>query len=159
MEVKVGMADMKVCSGSDSIITLGLGSCVGVILYDPTAKVCGMLHAMLPDSTAVRNHANPVKFVDTGMDELYKAVVAKGANPRRLIAKVAGGAEMFGNTARSSISKVGSRNVEAVHAKLKTMGIPIKAEDTGSNYGRTVIFYPANGEYHIKRIGKEVFII
>ena len=67
MEIKVGMADMNVCSGDDSIITLGLGSCVGVVLWDPSAKVCGMVHVMLPDSTAISQNTNRAKFADTGL--------------------------------------------------------------------------------------------
>lgn len=159
MEIKVGMADMNVCSGSDSITTLGLGSCVGIILWDPTAKICGMLHAMLPDSTAIRNNANIAKFVDSGIDELLKRVIAKGANRKHLVAKVAGGAQMFAIQGNSPLIRVGERNVEASKEKLKKLQIPLKAEDTGGSRGRTVTFYPATGEYHIKTVGKDTSII
>ena len=155
MEVKVGMADMNVCASPDSIITLGLGSCVGLVLYDSTTKICGMVHVMLPDSTSIGVGNNPAKFADTGVEELLKMVVAKGAKKERLIAKMAGGAQMFSVNKDSPMLRVGERNVAAVKAELKKLGIRLVAEDTGENYGRTVIFYPETGEYLIRAIGKE----
>ena len=90
--IKVGMADLNVCKAPDVITTLGLGSCIGLVLYDPVTKVGGMVHYMLPDSTKVRNNSNIAKFGDTGIRELLKRVVAAGASKPRLIAKIAGGA-------------------------------------------------------------------
>ena len=155
MEIKVGMADMNVCSSPDSIITLGLGSCVGVVLYDPVTKICGMVHVMLPDSTTISNNSNIAKFADTGVEALLKMVISKGADRKRLISKIAGGAQMFSVNKDSPMLRVGERNVAAVKAKLKELGIRLVAEDTGLNYGRTVIFYPETGEYLIRAIGKE----
>ena len=159
MEIKVGMADLNVCSGSDSITTLGLGSCVGVVLWDPKAKVCGMVHVMLPDSTSIRNNTNIAKFADSGIDELLRRVLAKGAKRQNLVAKIAGGAKMFSIQNKSDLISIGERNVEASKKKLKELSIPLKASDTGETYGRTVTFYPETGEYHIKRVGKELKII
>lgn len=155
MEVKVGMADMNVCCSPDSIITLGLGSCVGAVLYDPTTKICGMVHVMLPDSTAISNNSNVAKFADTGVEALLDMVLKKGAKREKLIAKIAGGAQMFSANKTSPMLRVGERNVAAVKDKLKQLGIRLVAEDTGNNYGRTVIFYPETGEYLIRAIGKE----
>lgn len=159
MEIKVGMADMNICTGSDSITTLGLGSCVGVVIWDPASKICGMVHVMLPDSTLIRNNTNVAKFADSGIDELLKRVLAKGAKRQNLIAKIAGGAKMFSVNNKSDLISIGDRNVEASIKKLKELKIPLKAQDTGETYGRTVTFYPENGEYHIKRVGREVKII
>ncbi len=155
MEVKVGMADMNVCASPDSIITLGLGSCVGLVLYDPSTKICGMVHVMLPDSKSIGVGNNLAKFADTGVEELLKMVVKKGAKKERLVAKMAGGAQMFSVNKDSPMLRVGERNVAAVKEELKKLGIRLIAEDTGENYGRTVIFYPENGEYLIRAIGKE----
>ena len=155
MEIKVGMADLNICESPDSITTLGLGSCVGVVLWDPFVKVCGMVHVMLPDSTAISNNQNSAKFADTGIEELLKKVLDKGAKKNRLVAKIAGGAQMFTVNSNSSMLRVGERNVEAVKTKLQQLGILLKAEDTGENFGRTVIFYPETGEYYIRAIGKE----
>lgn len=159
MEIKVGMADLNVCSGTDSITTLGLGSCVGVVLWDPTTKICGMAHVMLPDSTSIRNNSNVAKFADSGIEELLKRVLAKGARRQNLVAKIAGGAQMFSVNNKTDLIAVGARNVEASIKKLKELRIPLKAQDTGMNYGRTVTFYPETGQYHIKRVGKETKII
>ena len=153
-QIKVGMADLNVCSSPDSIITLGLGSCVGVILYDPVKKIAGMLHAMLPDSTAIRNNINRPKFVDTGMDDLLEKMLRAGAVKGRMVAKIAGGAQMFGFSSNNEMGRIGEKNVSASKKKLISFGIPLIAEDTGLNYGRTVEFFPDTGKYLIKAVGK-----
>lgn len=154
--IRVGMADLDICLPPNSITTLGLGSCVGIVLYDPVKKISGMAHIMLPDSSKVRNNSNAAKFADTGLDELLKRVVAAGAQKTALVAKIAGGAQMFAFSSQSDTLRVGDRNVEAVKAKLKSMGIKIVAEDTGDSYGRTIEFYPESGELLIKAVGKSV---
>ncbi len=155
MEIKVGMADLNVCGSPDSITTLGLGSCVGVVLYDPIVKKCGMVHVMLPDSKAITNNQNVAKFADTGIEECLRRVLALGAKKERLVAKIAGGAQMFSINTNNAMLRVGDRNVEAVRKKLGELNIPILAADTGDSYGRTVIFYPETGSYLIRAIGKE----
>ncbi len=152
--IKVGMADLNICKSPDGITTLGLGSCVGVALRDPVTKVGGLLHAMLPDSTVVKNNTCVEKFVDSGLDELVKRMVKAGASRSRLEAKLAGGAQMFAFQRNSDLVKVGERNAEAARKKLRAMHIKLLAEDTGLNYGRTVIYYPETGEYVIKAVGK-----
>ena len=154
MEIKVGMADMNVCISPDSIITLGLGSCVGVVLYDPSTKICGMVHVMLPDSTIIGSNKNVAKFADTGVKELYNRVLAKGARKERLVAKIAGGAQMFSANKNSTSLNVGERNVAGVKKALRELRIRVVAEDTGLNYGRTVTFFPETGDYLIRSIGK-----
>lgn len=152
--IKVGMADLKVCKSPDGLTTLGLGSCVGVALRDPITKVGGLLHAMLPDSTVIKNNTCVEKFVDSGLEELVKQMVKAGANKSRLEAKLAGGAQMFAFQRNSDLVKVGARNAEAARKKLSAMRIKLLAEDTGLNYGRTVIYYPETGIYVIKAVGK-----
>lgn len=154
--IKVGMADLNICKSPDMITTLGLGSCIGIALYDPVTKIGGLAHIMLPDSTQMRNNTNIAKFADTGIEELVKRMVAAGANKSRLIAKIAGGAKMFEVSGLSAIGNVGERNAEASKAKLKQLGIPLKAEDTGLNYGRTVELYTETGEFRIKSVGKTI---
>ncbi|MDE6874056.1 MAG: chemotaxis protein CheD [Lachnospiraceae bacterium] len=152
--VKVGMADLNVCLPPDAITTLGLGSCVGIVLYDPGKKISGMVHVMLPDSAKIRNNENLAKFADTGIDELLNRILKLGANRGALIAKIAGGAQMFAFNSNNEMLQVGTRNVEAVKKKLASLHIPIKAEDTGLNYGRTIEFYPENGNLIVKSVGK-----
>lgn len=157
--IKVGMADMNVCVAPDAITTLGLGSCVGIAIFDPCTKIAGMVHIMLPDSTKILNNENKAKFADTGIDNLIYLMVKLGANRKALVAKIAGGAQMFAFNNNSEMMRIGERNVEATKLKLKELGIRLLAEDTGSNYGRTIEFYPETGDLLIRSVGKERKII
>ena len=154
--IKVGMADYKTCLSPDGLTTLGLGSCVGVAVRDPIKKIGGLAHVMLPDSTKIRNNSNIAKFADTGITELVRQMEAQGAPKKRLVAKIAGGAKMFEVSGTTSVGNIGEKNALASKQKLKELGIPILAEDTGLNYGRTVELNCANGDYVIKAVGKPV---
>jgi chemotaxis protein CheD len=152
--IKVGMADLQLCKSPDAITTLGLGSCVGIAVRDPVKKIGGLAHIMLPDSTKIQNNSSKPKFADTGIAELVNLMLKEGAVQSRIVAKIAGGAQMFSFQNKSELVSIGDRNVEASKLKLKEMGIRILAEDTGANYGRTVEFYPETGEFLIKAVGK-----
>lgn len=154
--VKVGMADFNICHSPDAITTLGLGSCVGVALYDSVRKIAGLAHIMLPDSTLVKNNNNIAKFADTGIDACIDMMVKAGASRNGLSAKIAGGAQMFAFGGNNDMLRIGQRNVEATKKKLKELNIRILAEDTGENYGRTIEFYPETGDLLIKAVGKSV---
>lgn len=151
--IKVGMADWKTCSGEDAVTTLGLGSCVGIAIRDPSTGIGGLAHIMLPDSTEIRNNENRPKFADTGIEDLVREIVRKGGNRSRLVAKIAGGAQMFSFGSKSTMIRVGERNVEASKKKLSELRIPLLAEDTGKTYGRTVVFYPKTGDFLIRAVG------
>lgn len=157
--IKVGMADLNVCTSPNAITTLGLGSCVGIVLHDPIRKIAGMVHVMLPDSTKIINNENKAKFADTGIDALILEMTKIGADKRVLYAKIAGGAQMFAFSNNNEMMRIGDRNVEATKMKLQQLGIAIKAEDTGANYGRTIEFYPETGMLLIKSVGKEKKLI
>lgn len=157
--IKVGMADANVCVAPDVITTLGLGSCVGIVLYDPVYKIAGLVHIMLPDSTKIMNNSNKYKFADTGIDTLITDMMNIGAVRKNLVAKIAGGAQMFSFGNNLDMMRIGERNVEATKIKLNSLGIKLLAEDTGSNYGRTIEFYPESGKLYIKSVGKELKII
>lgn len=157
--IKVGMADLKTCKSPDAVTTLGLGSCVGVAIWDPVTKIGGLAHVMLPDSTKVKNNINVYKFADTGIEELVRLILEMGAGKSRLKAKIAGGAQMFAFQNKSDMVRVGDLNVIASKKKLAELGIPLVAEDTGENYGRTVVFYPENGDFYIRAIGKDEKVI
>ncbi len=158
--IKVGMADLNTCKSPDGITTLGLGSCVGIAIRDPITKIGGLAHIMLPDSSSMRNSGtNIAKFADTGIRELVERMEKLGASRSRMVAKIAGGATMFSFGSKSDIMQVGERNAAASREALKQLGIPLLAEDTGKNYGRTVIFYPETGNYVIKAVGKQEYFI
>lgn len=158
--IKVGMADLKTCIAPDGVITLGLGSCVGIAIRDPMNMIGGLAHIMLPDSSAIRNgQQNIAKFADTGIVELVRQMEALGAKRSRMVAKIAGGATMFKFGGMSETMQVGERNIQATKQVLAKLNIPILSEDTGKDYGRTVTFFPGTGEYHIKAVGKNLTII
>lgn len=153
--VKVGIADLNIVRPPNSIRTSGLGSCVGVVIYDERAAVAGMVHVMLPDSELAKNgQINKAKYADTGIDELVALLKLEGAQTYRLKAKMAGGAQMFQFNSQNSSFKIGPRNIEAVKQRLQVHDIPIVAEDTGGNSGRTIEFHPHNGELHIRTVNK-----
>lgn len=157
--VKVGIAELKTAFAPVRIITTGLGSCVGICLWDPILKIGGMVHIMLPDSTQVRTALNKAKYADSGIDMLIEHMCKCGANKDRLVAKIAGGAQMFEFPGQSNILRIGERNVTVVKTILEARKIKILAEDTGGNYGRTIEFYTESGQLFVKTINKGVKVI
>ena len=158
--IKVGMADLKVATKPGVLITIGLGSCVGIALYDAKTRVGGLAHIMLPSSKRTAssesgNGINPMKYADTAIDVTLQKMTQKHAIKKDITAKIAGGAHMFACAKESSsFLKVGENNVAAVKAKLKQEGIKLVAEDIGANYGRTVELHTNDGKYVIKTIAK-----
>lgn len=155
--VKVGIAQMDVVRMPNTIRTSGLGSCVGVVLYDETKKVAGLLHVMLPDSSLGRTETiNVAKFADTGITALINLLKIEGIPVFKLKAKIAGGAQMFQFTSDKDSMRIGPRNVEAVKAELRKHGIRIVAEDTGGNSGRTIEFNPDTSKLNIRTVNQGV---
>lgn len=157
--IKVGMADMNVCKAPDRITTLGLGSCVGVVLYDSKRMVCGMVHVMLPDSTHIKNSDNPAKFADTGVRALVEKLGRMGITKSSLQAKIAGGAQMFAINTQNDLLRIGEKNSLAVKQVLRELGIRLVAEDCGGTFGRTIEFDPENQQLMIRAIGKDSRVI
>lgn len=151
--IKVGMADMGCTINPGILTTLGLGSCVGICLYDTSTKIAGMAHIMLPSSTQIKNNGNTAKFADTAVVKLISDMIKMGANKNKIVSKIAGGAQMFNFNDTSDIMRIGARNVIATKEILKQNNIPIMSEDTGGNYGRTIELYSENGILLIKTIG------
>ncbi|MGG0669042.1 chemotaxis protein CheD [Sporosarcina koreensis] len=150
--VRVGIADMNIVHAPDSIRTSGLGSCVGVVLYDEAKKIAGLLHVMLPDSSLGRSdNLNAAKFADTGIYSLMEMLKAEGVRPLSLKAKIAGGSQMF-QFGSSDTIRIGPRNVEAVKQELARLSIPIIAEDTGGSSGRTIEFDPTTSTLSIRTV-------
>lgn len=151
--IKVGIAQMDVAKSPSTIRTSGLGSCVGVILYDESKKIAGLIHVMLPDSSLGKNDTlNVAKFADTGIKAMIDMLQLEGVHKFKLKAKIAGGAQMFQFTSDQASMRIGPRNVEAVKNELKQNGIPLIAEDTGGNSGRTIEFDPTTSVLHIRTV-------
>lgn len=157
--IKVGIADLKVCRAPDQITTIGLGSCVGIVLYNTLNDTCGLVHIMLPLSTGIKNNENRAKFADTGIEDLIHALEHQGVMRQSLIAKIAGGATMFQFTGKSDMGSIGDRNVKAVKDVLRAYNIRIVSEDTGADYGRTILFDPVSKKLLIRAAGKAEKII
>lgn len=151
--IKVGIADLSVAKAPDILTTLGLGSCIGITLYDPTTKIGGLVHIMLPDSTQIKNNDNRAKFADTGIQLLIDRMIREGARRTKLVAKIAGGAHMFDFKNVNDMMRIGSRNIAATIRILKEEHIPLLAQDTGENYGRTIEFDTATGILCVKTVG------
>lgn len=156
--VVIGMAEMQVIRPPESIVTYGLGSCVGLVLYDKTTKIAGMVHIVLPNYNKNLPNVNIAKCADTAVAALLTSLLKEGARRPAIIAKMAGGAHMF-KTSSNPLLKVGERNVSVTKQMLKKLAIPLVSEDVLGNSGRTVQFVPATGDFHIKVVGKGEKII
>lgn len=117
-----------------------LGSCIGLVIYDPGADLAGMAHVLLPDSSGRRPSELPGKYADQAVPCLRDGLVEFGAHVRRLRAKVAGGAHMFAGTMAPRDEDVGAQNIKAVEAALRAVGIPLLGKDVGGPSGRKVEF-------------------
>ncbi|WP_226578820.1 chemotaxis protein CheD [Halobacillus litoralis] len=155
--IRIGIGEMGVGRASEMLKTSGLGSCIGIVLYDEVVKLAGMAHIMLPDSGMARkNRVNRAKYADTALIDLMDSLQEAGAVRWRLKAKIAGGAQMFSYSGNSSMMRIGMRNIEAVRSLLKQFSIPVIAEDVGGTSGRTIEFDPDTGTLRIKTVYKGV---
>jgi chemotaxis protein CheD len=152
-EIKVGIADLNAASSPDRLITVGLGSCIGIALYDKMLGIGGLAHIMLPDSKLFNTVNNPFKFADLAIPILLQRMEKLGASRRSLKARIAGGASMFNFSDKSMIMDIGNRNSQSVKTVLEKLSIPIIGEDVGGNKGRTMIFDTATGIVQIRTVG------
>lgn len=155
--IKVGIADMNLVKAPDLIRTSGLGSCVGVVIYDQAKELAGLAHVMLPDSSLSKGGLlNIAKFADTAVKELVKQLIQQGSRAYALKAKIAGGAQMFQFANSSDLMRIGPRNVEAVKHELASLRIPLLGEDVGGNSGRTIEFDPKTCILKIRTVNKGI---
>jgi chemotaxis protein CheD len=155
-DLVVGISDLKVSSNpAESLITYALGSCIAVAVYDPAAKVGGLLHYMLPDSTldAAKAKETPGMFADTGIPLLFKSCYKLGADKKRMVVKVAGGASILDE---SNFFRIGQKNIMAMRKLFWSNNVLIDAEDTGKNFNRTVRIDLGTGKFYIKRAGGQM---
>ncbi|WP_088069499.1 chemotaxis protein CheD [Gottfriedia luciferensis] len=158
--MKIGIAEMGIVKGSEVIRTSGLGSCVGVVVYDEEKRIAGMVHVMLPDSGLAKDgQLNKAKFADTAIKELIDQIVRNGGRRQYLKAKLAGGSQMFQFNSTNEMMRIGPRNVEAVLQQLDKLQIRVLGSDVGGNKGRTIEFSPENSLLNIKIVNQGVIII
>jgi chemotaxis protein CheD len=152
-DIRVNVADYAVAAAG-TMSTIGLGSCVAIMLYDSSAHVGGMAHVLLPDETMSRDRSNRAKFPRTAIPLLLEEMRRLGASADRVRAKIVGGASMFGNLLPPAGINIGERNIAAVRAALAGANLPLVAEDTGSDYGRSVFFHLADGRVEVRSLRK-----
>ncbi len=149
--IKVGMAQFRVATAPARMMTFALGSCVGIVLYDPVSKIGGLAHVMHPNSERVRNNINKAKFVDTVVELMLSRMAKKGALRSRIKAKIFGGAKMFQSISASpGVIQIGEENVKATREELARRNIPIVAESIGGTKGRTVFFDVTSGRVTVR---------
>jgi len=158
--IKVGIADMNFAKNPEHLRTSGLGSCIGVVVYDSKEGLAGLAHILLPESSLARQKdINIYKFADTAVPFLIANLIKKGALKERLKAKMAGGSQMFQFNSRSDMMRIGPRNTEAVQEQLRKHRIPVIAKDVGGNAGRTIEFDTSNNQLKIRKINEKEFFI
>ena len=151
-EIVVRVADLKVGCRDDVLITVGLGSCVAILLHDPAAKVGGLAHILLPSPALGRPDANAAKFPHTAVPLLIELMAAQGASTRRMVARLVGGASMFASLSPSGTIQMGERNVVASRQVLNQAGIALVGEAVGGDYGRTVRLRAADGHVEVSSV-------
>ena len=154
-DVRVKVADYAVRKGKDVIATIGLGSCVAIVLYDRDSKVGGLAHILLPSMAMSRETSNPAKFPESIVPIMIAEMRALGVTQSaRISAKIVGGASMFGQLVTGTGINVGERNIVATKEALAAAGIPLVAEDTGLDYGRSVYFHLDDGRVEVRSLKK-----
>ena len=152
----VRVADLRVGASGDVLMTIGLGSCVAIVLHDAEAKVGGLAHVLLPSPALSRKDDNPAKFPQTAIPRLLELMAQRGANTRRVTARLAGGASMFASLAAPGTIQMGERNSVACRQVLIHHGVPIVAQATGGDYGRTVRLWAADGRVEVSSVSHGV---
>jgi chemotaxis protein CheD len=152
----VRVADLQVAGAGEMLITVGLGSCVAIVLYDAVVRVGGMAHVLLPSPGLSRDDSNPAKFPQTAVPRLLELMSQCGAFPRRLTGRLVGGASMFSSLAAPGTIQMGDRNVVASRQALNQAGIPLTAEAVGGDYGRTVRLTVADGRLEVSSVAHGV---
>ena len=158
-EVIVKVADWAAERGDGVLVTLGLGSCVAIMLHDAQTNAGAMAHVLLPSISLARDITNRAKFPETAVPLLIERLKGLGADPRRLVAKLAGGASMFGQLVTPGTIQMGERNLLASRSALRAAAIPILRESVGGERGRSVRFHVKDGRVEIRSVGADVAVI
>lgn len=151
-EILVRVSDLAAAQGDEVLVTVGLGSCVGIMLHDAEARVGGLAHILLPSRALSREGENPAKFPQTAVPALVERMTALGASPRRITARLAGGASMFANLAPPGTIQMGERNLVATRQVLNSLNLPLVGEAVGGDFGRTVRLFCADGRVEVSSV-------
>lgn len=155
-EVVVRVAELRTGGPEDVLVTVGLGSCVAIVLHDPHARIGGLAHVLLPSPALTRLDANPAKFPHSAVPRLVQLMTEQGARPERITARLAGGASMFASLAPPGTVQMGERNLVAARQALHSHGLPLVGEAVGGDFGRTVRLRVADGRVEVSTVAHGV---
>jgi len=155
-EIVVRVSDMAVATADEVLVTVGLGSCVAIMLYDPESKIGGLAHILLPSKALTRQSDNPAKFPQSAVPALLERMVAAGASPRRITARLAGGASMFAQLAPPGTIQMGERNLVSTRQALSAHNVPLTGEAVGGDFGRTVRLHCKDGRIDVSSVAHGV---
>jgi chemotaxis protein CheD len=158
-QIFVKVAQHAVGGREDTLVTLGLGSCVAILLHDRVANVGGMAHVLLPEPALARDATNPAKFATTAVPLLLEELAALGGKTSRLEGRLVGGASMFTSLMGPGSLNMGERNIRASREALRAAGIPVMAEQVGGDFGRSVRFWVGEGRTVVTSVGKADIVL
>lgn len=155
-ELLVRVADLRIGVADDVLVTVGLGSCVAILLHDAKARVGGLAHILLPTPALARADGNPAKFPQSAVPRLIELMAADGAHRNRITGRLAGGASMFAALAPPGTLQMGERNLVAARHALNVNGVPLVGEAVGGNFGRTVRLRVCDGRVEVSTVSHGV---
>jgi len=156
----VRVADWAVDVGDVVLMTLGLGSCVAIALYDPVARVGGLAHLLLPSPDLARDQSNPGRFAETALPLLLARMAALGAERERITARLVGGASMFApRSGAPGPVAMGERNVVAAREVLAAAQVPVVGEEVLKNHGRSVFFFLDDGRVEVRTVARGTVVL
>ena len=158
-EIVVRVADLQIGGAGDLLLTVGLGSCIAIVLHDPVACVGGLAHVLLPSPALSKQDGNPAKSPHSAVPRMLELIVERGATPRRVTARLSGGASMFASLAPPGTIQMGERNVVAARQVLNSQGIALVGEAVGGDYGRTVRLDVSEGSLEVRSVAHGVHTI
>lgn len=158
-DIHVGIGEYRIARNPMRLVTLGLGSCVGIGMWDPATGIGGLLHIMLPNSSEFNRVTKKEKYADLGIPMMLKELLNRGAGKNRITAKLVGGAQMFSGLDKKQLFNIGERNVHAARSILRELNISITGEDVGGNKGRTMYLDLQTGQVLVKTLGLDIKVL
>ena len=149
---RIGISEYKTATAPGTMVTYGLGSCLGIVLYDIGMKSGGMAHTLLPQPRPGLDVERKTKFVTTAIEMMLEELVDLGCLRDNLVAKLFGGATMFSGLQAADKETIGQRNIRVAKETLVSLEIPLVAEDTGGNFGRTLEFDLVTGQVLVRSV-------
>jgi chemotaxis protein CheD len=157
--ISVGLGEQVISRDEEDIlVAFGLGSCLGIGMVDPHNRISGLIHCVLPEHGPETSSA-PAKYVDTGIEGLWNAMLKAGADPWRILVRMAGGANMLIPLDKGAPFDIGTRNIQSAHRTFDRLRLRLQGEEVGGNTGRTVRLYVRDGRMTVRMIGGKEFLI